>query len=49
MGCNYWECGKLDQEDGCAETGGECLGDMCEDFQTCRSCRKRNSEGCPRY
>lgn len=47
MACRYWECNKLDSEGICEETDGECLGDMCEDFRTCRSCGKQDGEECP--
>lgn len=47
MACRYWECNKLNDDEICKETDGECLGDLCEDFQTCRSCRKQDGEECP--
>lgn len=49
MACKYWECVNIDQDGECQETGGECLGDMCEIFQTCRSCNKQDGEDCPEY
>lgn len=49
MACKYWECVKIDQDGECQETGGECLGDMCEIFMECRSCNKQDGEECPEY
>lgn len=49
MSCRYWECNKLDQDEECTETGSECLEDMCDQFQECRSCIKQNGEDCPHY
>ena len=49
MACNYWECMKTDPEGECQEVYGECLEDMCEDFQTCRSCWKQDGEECPEH
>ena len=47
MACRYWECNKLDDEGICEETDGECLGDLCEVFRSCRSCGKQDGEDCP--
>lgn len=47
MACRYWECNKLDDEGICEETGCECIGDLCEDFRSCRSCSKQDGEECP--
>lgn len=49
MACKYWECVKTDSEEACQEVDGECLGDMCEDFMECRSCRKQDGEDRPEY
>lgn len=49
MYCKYWTCVKVDSDVMCEEVAGECIGDMCEDFQTCRSCNKQDGEDCPEY
>lgn len=49
MRCRYWECNKLDPDNECEEIGGECLGDMCEQFLECQSCTRQDGEDCPYY
>lgn len=46
MSCESWACDRLDDDGICEETGSECIGDLCEDFQTCESCG-RPEEECP--
>lgn len=49
MDCKYWACVKVDDDGTCEETGFECIGYLCEDFHTCRSCNKQDGEDCPEY
>lgn len=38
MRCDEFKCVHLDEEE-CAQLGGECIGDMCEDYGECRTCQ----------
>lgn len=41
MLCNNFECVYLDNGE-CEEMGGECIGDLCENWGECISCQKQS-------
>ena len=45
MSCDKFRCVyECDRE--CDQMGGECIGDLCEDFGECAACQKLDLEGC---
>lgn len=39
MLCDTFKCIHMDGDE-CAQIGGECIGNLCEDFGECRTCQK---------
>ena len=39
MFCDRFKCVNMDGDE-CSQIGGDCIGDMCEDFGECRTCQK---------
>lgn len=47
MICNDFKCVYLDDGE-CTEVGGECIGEMCENFGECGTCQMlEGPEECP--
>lgn len=45
MKCNNFKC--VYEVDGeCEAAGGECIGDMCENYGECIGCQQRDQEEC---
>lgn len=45
MLCNEFKCG-YEVDGQCEADGGECVGDMCENFGECINCQQQEKEEC---
>lgn len=45
MQCNKFKC-VYEYEGECEPMGGECIGDMCENFGECLNCQGQDQEKC---